>query len=83
MEPCARGPVPVRIGWAIAAVLVTIALGWQALYELDIRQCLRDSRNLLVLCMGPLDPWVLPLTVVGALVLAGIGLWRLVPPRGD
>ena len=66
--------------WAIGVALVAISLGWQALYELGIRQCVRDSADLLLLCAGPLDAWVLPLTAVVALLLVGIGIWRLMPP---
>jgi hypothetical protein len=64
-------------------VLAGVALGWQALYELGIRECRRNPGDLLVLCSGSLDTWVLPLTLTGALILVGIGIWRLVPPPRD
>jgi hypothetical protein len=66
--------------WMLAAALAAAALGWQVLYELGIRECHRDSADLLVLCAGPLDGWVLPMTLTAALILLAIGIWRLVPP---
>jgi hypothetical protein len=61
--------------WAASATLVAIALGWQALHELDMRECMKDPR--LILCIGPLDAWVLPLTLVAAVLLIGAGVMRL------
>jgi hypothetical protein len=69
--------------WAAGAVLAGVALGWQALYELGVRACRRDSADLLALCSGPLDTWVLPLTLAVALMLVAIGVWRLMPPPRD
>ncbi|MDH4335178.1 MAG: hypothetical protein OEW24_07980 [Chloroflexota bacterium] len=64
--------------WAASAVLVIIALGWQVLYELGIRACVKDSEGLLMLCAGPLDGWVLPVTLVVAVLLLMV---RLLPRR--
>lgn len=71
------------IVWSAGAALAGAALGWQALYELGIRQCVRDSTDLLALCSGPLDGWVLPVSLIGLLMLVDVGIWRLVPTRRD
>jgi hypothetical protein len=73
--------MPLR--WAAGVVLAGVALGWQALYELGVRGCRRDFADLLALCDGPLDAWVLPLTMTAALILVAVGIWRLVPPPRD
>lgn len=65
--------------WAASAVLLIIALGWQVLYELGIRGCVKDSEGLLMLCAGPLDAWVLPVTLVLVALLLMVRLLR----RGD
>jgi hypothetical protein len=70
-----------RIVWVAAVTLIVAALAWQTLYELGIRECVRDSVNLLSLCAGPLDAWVLPLSLAAGLVLLMIGVWRLLSPR--
>jgi len=66
--------------WVIGVVLAGLALGWQARNELGVRQCIRDSVDLLALCGGRLDAWVLPATLLTALALVAMGIWRLVPP---
>lgn len=71
------------LGWRAAAVMVGAALTWQVLYELERRDCRSDSADLQALCSGPLDAWVVPLTVVSAVLLVGIGVWRWVPPPRD
>ena len=63
--------------WAVGVVLVTAALGWQAVYELGIRDCRKNIHDLAIQCAGPLDAWVLPLTLVGASLLLIAGLVRL------
>ena len=68
--------------WVIG-VMLAVALGWQALNELGVRQCHRDSADLLALCGGRLDAWVLPSTLLAALALVAMGIWRLVPPPRD
>jgi uncharacterized membrane protein len=69
--------------WVVAVLLTLLALGWQLSYELGIRKCVRDSADLLMSCAGPLDAWVLPVTLVAASVLVAMGIWRLVPPPRD
>jgi len=71
------------VSWMVGAVLAGMALGWQLSYELATRQCIKDSEGLLALCQGSLDDWVLPVTLVAALVLVAMGVWRLVPPPRD
>jgi len=68
--------------WTAGVVLAGVALGWQALDELGIRECrrIRDAGDLLMLCGGGLDAWVLPVTLTTALTLVALGIWRLVPP---
>jgi hypothetical protein len=69
--------------WAIGVVLAVVALGWQMLNELGVRQCIRDVVDLYMQCGGRLDAWVLPLTLLAALALVAMGIWRLVPPPRD
>jgi len=66
--------------WATSVVLVIIALAWQVLYELGIRECIKDlgQPQLLRLCAGPLDAWVLPVTLGVAVLLLMV---RLLPRR--
>lgn len=56
-------------------ILVGIALGWQMLYDAEIRHCRLSPK--LVLCAGPLDGWVMPLTLVAGTLLLLMGVWRL------
>jgi hypothetical protein len=71
------------LSWSLGVVLVGMVLGWQVLNEVGVGQCFRDSTDLLMLCGGRLDPWVLPLTLAAALLLVALGIWRLVPPPRD
>jgi hypothetical protein len=79
------GPRVTRAGllWAACAILVATALGWQALYQLGIRECRENSDDRLMLCSGPLDAWVLPLTLAAALLMALAGAWRVYQRRSD
>ncbi len=69
-----------RLLWAVGAALVVIALGWQVLYEIGVQDCLNNP--LLLLCSGPLDAWVLPVTLVAATLLLVAGVWRPMRNRG-
>ena len=63
-----------RIGWAAWAAglaVVLIGLGWQVWYAGEVLACMADDR--LVLCIGPLADWLMPVTVAVGLVLVAIG----------
>ena len=67
--------------WPGSVVLAVIALGWQVLYELERRACMKDLSQPQLLasqCNGPLDGWVLPVTLVAAALLLVV---RLLPRR--
>lgn len=51
--------------------VVVIGLAWQVAYANGIREC--ADTDLLLLCAGPLDPWVLPVTVGIAMALIAVG----------
>jgi hypothetical protein len=51
-------------------VLVLVALAWQVQYATDTAACGRDGQ---FLCQGPLDGWVLPVTLVFGLALVAVG----------
>lgn len=72
-----------RLLWAVGVVVVAGALAWQALYELEMRACGENADGLMILCAGPLDAWVLPLTLIGALVLLIAGGRMLSPNRSE
>jgi hypothetical protein len=61
------------IAWAGALVAVVLGLAWQVAYTNGIRDC--ADTDLLILCAGPLDPWVLSVLVSIAMVLIVIGAW--------
>jgi hypothetical protein len=70
--------------WAAGVVLTGVALGLQAVYEVRRHECLREMADVLAQqCSGPLDAWVLPITLAAAVALAAVGIWRLVPPPRD
>ena len=63
-----------RIGWfawAVALVAVLIGLGWQVWYAGEILACMSDDR--LVLCIGPMADWLMPVTVAVGLALVAVG----------
>jgi hypothetical protein len=65
------------MAWAVALGLVLAALGLQVAYAEGIRRCVDDNEGNLVLCQGPLDAWVGPLTLLAVGVLLAIGLWLI------
>lgn len=69
-----------RLLWAAGVALVAIAIAWQVLYERGVQDCLKSP--LLVICSGPLDAWVLPVTLTAAALLLVAGAWHLMMNRG-
>ena len=58
--------------WAIGALLLIVALVWQVRYELGIRAGEEMAAGYLVpVCAGPIDAWILPVSLSAASLL-----WR-------
>lgn len=63
------------VPWGVAAVVVLIAAALQVRHALDAAAC--QSQDLLMLCSGPLDRWVLPATVLAAGALVVLAITRV------
>lgn len=59
------------IAWAMTLAAVVGGLAWQVAYANGIREC--TDTDLLILCAGPLDSWVLPVSVGIGMVLIVAG----------
>lgn len=55
------------VGWAGVLAVIVLSLGWQVADANQRAACLVNDK--LILCAGPLDPWVLPASVVAGLAL--------------
>ena len=61
--------------WAVCLGVVLLGLGLQVRYAEEALAC--ASGDALVLCSGPLAPWLMPMTVLVGLALVALAAWRL------